>query len=380
MNILHICSDYPNQAIYKNLLSELGLKGISQTVYIPVRDESLVGKNQVENLPNLNFKYALILRSIHRIMFGLKVKTVCDHLKEVIDVSKFDLIHAHFLLSDGEVARRLSVEFGIPFITAVRNTDINTFFTYKPHLRFNASKIIKKAKSVIFLSPSYLQKAKDKFIPGISHNDIESKAKVIPNGIPDMWFENTPRKAPPIQSPPLKLLFVGEFSRNKNLRSIIEVCSDLNSEIKVELTLVGGGGDDYDYILKLINSPENSFCKYVGKVAESDKLIEIYLRNDIFVMPSFAESFGLVYIEAISQGLPIIYTKGEGIDGYFAPNEVGIAVNPHNKSEIKSAIKQIYSNLSSYQVESVQKIAKFNWSEISDTYLNLYTSLIHPSE
>ena len=47
----------------------------------------------------------------------------------------------------------------------------------------------------------------------------------------------------------------------------------------------------------------------------------------VFAMPSIFETFGLVYLEALSQNLPVVYTKGQGIDGMF-DNTVGIGVDP----------------------------------------------------
>ena len=56
-------------------------------------------------------------------------------------------------------------------------------------------------------------------------------------------------------------------------------------------------------------------------------------------MPSSNETFGLVFIEALSQSLPIIYTKGEGIDGYFKDDFIGKAVNSKDNQSIAYAIK-----------------------------------------
>lgn len=55
------------------------------------------------------------------------------------------------------------------------------------------------------------------------------------------------------------------------------------------------------------------FCADLWK----KQLREAFSISDIFVMPSKPETFGLVYVEALSQGLPILYAKGEGFDGYF---------------------------------------------------------------
>ena len=57
-------------------------------------------------------------------------------------------------------------------------------------------------------------------------------------------------------------------------------------------------------------------------------MIPFYKSAHIFVMPSLTETFGIVFIEALSQGLPLIYTKGQGIDGYFPQGFVGYAYNP----------------------------------------------------
>ena len=76
-------------------------------------------------------------------------------------------------------------------------------------------------------------------------------------------------------------------------------------------------------------------------------------------MPSFHETFGLVYIEAMSQGLPIIYTKGEGIDGYFKEATVGYSVNP---KDVKNIVKKI-------------EMIIHNYNKISKIYHNIYTSV-----
>lgn len=68
----------------------------------------------------------------------------------------------------------------------------------------------------------------------------------------------------------------------------------------------------------------------------------------VFAMPSIFETFGLVYLEALSQNLPVVYTKGQGIDGMF-DNTVGIGVDPLSVEEIKNAIKMIYRIISIWQ-------------------------------
>ncbi|HGK7332802.1 TPA: glycosyltransferase [Streptococcus suis] len=58
-------------------------------------------------------------------------------------------------------------------------------------------------------------------------------------------------------------------------------------------------------------------------------------------MPSFHESFGLVYAEAMSQGMPVIYTRGQGFDGQFEEGVVGFSVDCIDEVEISNKIISI---------------------------------------
>jgi glycosyltransferase involved in cell wall biosynthesis len=83
--------------------------------------------------------------------------------------------------------------------------------------------------------------------------------------------------------------------------------------------------------------------KYMPPKSPSE-LIEIYSSQDISVMPSFYESFGLVYAEAMSQGLPVIYTKGQGFDGQFPEGYIGYHVDADSSQNISNGILSVVEN------------------------------------
>ena len=70
----------------------------------------------------------------------------------------------------------------------------------------------------------------------------------------------------------------------------------------------------------------------------------MYRKSDIFTMPSFHETFGLVYVEAISQGLPIIYTKGEEIEDFVEHNKTGLLVKPKDVDSLVKAMDYLLTN------------------------------------
>jgi glycosyltransferase involved in cell wall biosynthesis len=75
------------------------------------------------------------------------------------------------------------------------------------------------------------------------------------------------------------------------------------------------------------------------------------------VMPSKRESFGLVFVEALFAGLPIIYPKGAGVDGYFDGLPFAIAVDPRNPQAIADAMRHVVTQ------EAALKQALARWQE-----------------
>ena len=104
-----------------------------------------------------------------------------------------------------------------------------------------------------------------------------------------------------------------------------------------------------------------------------EELIEIYRQNDIFVMPSFTESFGLVYAEAMSQGLPVIYSRGQGFDGQFSEGEVGYSTDSHSASELAERVLQCMENLEQLSKNAITGARKFNWYDICRKYSEIYS-------
>ena len=100
--------------------------------------------------------------------------------------------------------------------------------------------------------------------------------------------------------------------------------------------------------------------------------VEIYRENDIFVMPSITETFGLVYPEAMSQGLPLIYTRGQGFDGQLEDGKVGYSVDCDNPKEIAERIVDITKEYNQLSSNSIANCNRFSWNNIIDSYEKIY--------
>ncbi|MEX2428333.1 MAG: glycosyltransferase family 4 protein [Bacteroidales bacterium] len=373
MNILHICCNYSTTELYKNVITKLWEKGNYQYVYVPLRDSSLINKNLI-NCDNLDFNFLNILRPYHRILYKLKIAKTTKHLIHTHhDLQKFNVIHAHTLFSDGGVAYNLFKRFSIPYIISVRNTDINIFYRYMVHLREFSFQILKNAKKIIFINPSYKDELINNILPKKYRNIVEEKSEVIPNGISDFWFKNSgikDRNDFEIN----KLLFVGQFTRNKNIIGLINTVTEANKKLMepTYLTLIGKDRNDrYSGRVERLASTSNK-VKIQCRLSNKEELRRFYQISDIYIMISLKETFGLTYIEAMSQGLPVIYTKGQGIDGFFKDGYVGFAVNPKDKEEIIAKIREININYEMISDRCKKAANDFNWNDIANQYLAIY--------
>jgi len=370
--ILHITNDYSGSTVYKNLVGELDNLGIAQVIYTPVKSETSIGKNKTDlKVSSSEIIYSHILnKTTDRIFYRNKIKKIVKDIETKIDLSKIKMIHAHTWYSDGGVAYLLSRKYNMPFIIAIRNTDLNVHYKYLFHHRKFGKKILRKAKSIILIG-NYQKVLFDSYIK--IEDKIKSKLTVVPNGVNSFWIENSKAFIPQKSIDKCKILYVGTFIKRKKLTELQQAIVELSikNNIECELHIVGEGGTQTEMILENIKAYPDLF-KYHGRIAQKEELIRIYRDCHLFVMPSRNETFGLVYVEAMLQGLPILYTDKEGIDGFYE-EKIGEKVSRQaDVIEIQQAILTLIDNYSNYEIPTQKLIENHNWKNIALTYKKIY--------
>ncbi|MFW5886992.1 MAG: glycosyltransferase family 4 protein, partial [Bacteroidota bacterium] len=302
-----------------------------------------------------------------RFFYHYKQNKIYRELIHSCDISGYDLIHSHNLFNGGYVAYKINDVFEIPYVVSVRNTDINTFLKV-PTFKALANNIVKNAAGVIFLSTPYKDIFINKYVKPDIRKCIEEKSSVIYNGLEEFWLKN-PGKAKQLKDKKsINFLCVGKVDKNKNITTAIKAMDILISKgYKAKLTVIGQILDKG--VLKDIK--EHAFCEIIEYLKKED-LIDFYCKSDIYIMPSIHESFGRVYAEAMTQGLPVIYSKGQGFDGLFVDGEIGYAVPSRNPSYISECIEKIIQNYDAISRRCIEKSKQFNWDIISEKLHSFY--------
>lgn len=349
--------------------------GVRQHIYIPARSAIELGQNQPEGLKRTHFRHVNILKPWHRVLFTGKINALFKDVRDNIDLRKIDIVHAHSLFSDGALALRISKEYRIPYIVNVRNTDVNYFLKYRPDLRNLCWDILGQARRIVFVSPCYRDFLSQRLSRQLFER-IESKISILPNGISDFWLQHPPSSFSR-KSEALRIIYVGDFSSNKNIPNLLRASKLLSNSRRVSVTLVGSGGSGEGRVRSMLRSSDYSFVEWLGRVDDREKLLKVYRAHDILVMPSFRETFGIVYVEAMSQGLPVVYSQGQGIDGYFDDGQVGHNVNPHDPMDIRKKIESLFARLPDVQMACVAAAKQFNWEAIVSEYIKYYREAIN---
>ncbi|PTJ01409.1 hypothetical protein BU046_13180, partial [Staphylococcus simulans] len=169
----------------------------------------------------------------------------------------------------------------------------------------------------------------------------------------------------------IQLLYVGRIYSNKNIHRVLNAVREINSKGNyfIKMNVIGKIINEryFEKLKKIID------FNYYG-TKDKEEIKQIMEKMDVFTMPSKSETFGLVYIEAMSQNLPLIYTKNEGIYGYFENGIYGKASDYKSTEEIKQNILFILDNYEYFQKNLQDKdfLDEFKWNEIGKLYNEIY--------
>lgn len=370
MNVLHICNAYQTNALYQKLFKCLSGLGVHQEVLAPGTKKGEFVKDDV--------KVILFKRNkslFYRLLWPLKISRLVSFAQANFSIDQCQLIHAHTLFSDGAVAYSLKKKYDTEYVVAVRNTDLNDYFPL-PFFKQLGHKILLNASSIYLISEANKKQLAD-ILPLRVKDRIWDKVAFLPNGIDDVWLSHI-QKGHQISLDNIRLIYAGDICENKNIHNVVEAIQMEGACKVVSYKAIGLKESDCSkYVLSLKEMEKKVEAFHLIKRCGLNDLMDEFKHADIYIQPSFTETFGLSYIEALTQGLPIIYSKGQGVDGIFRDGEVGYAVNPNSPKDIITKITLIKENYSCIE-KNIEKInfSFYSWDYISQRYYDSYISIM----
>jgi glycosyltransferase involved in cell wall biosynthesis len=170
---------------------------------------------------------------------------------------------------------------------------------------------------------------------------------VVYNGVPEM--PEGARRLRPLPPPVVRLLFVGLLCEDKGIFVFLESLSRLKERrIDFDAQLIGSFSTEniskraQDFVRE---SGISSQVEFLGEL-HGEALVQAYLDADVFCFPSFfaAESFGLVCVEAMRAGLPVVATSWRGIPEVVEDGKTGFIVPPRTVDPLVEALASLILN------------------------------------
>lgn len=283
--------------------------------------------------------------------------------KEVVKKEgKVDLIHCQSSFWAGISANYISKKYNIPLIITEHSSLEKAIYikeSYKPLIKESYL----EADELIAVGNG-LKKEISKFC---GRKDI----KVIHNLIPIENFYISKNKNKNFTF--LSLAFLeGEKGMDTLIRSYAKYLKETDSKL-----LIGGDGSQKDFLIKLCEELEiKNQVEFLG--ALSRKEVSHYMSIcDSFVLASRYETFGVVYIEALASGKPIIGTYNGGAEDIINSKN-GLIVKVDDVDELGNAMKYIMENSNSYNAEDIRIdcIEKFSKEKITNEILEIYNLVL----
>lgn len=274
----------------------------------------------------------LNIPGVRGLMFKKNAKKALENLLKKEDI---DIIHGHYLFPAGAAAVEVGNEHNIKTYVTAHGSDMFELYKSQPLMRSTIRNVLKNADGVFAVSNALRHEIVATGVVGIAE-----KTKISWNSVDINKFNNVAndsfKNENGLSDKPI-VLFVGNLIKRKNVDSLLEAKKIANSDYY--LVIVGDG----PLFKKLNKKVEDENIRDVIFTGSRDDVENIIPSCDVLILPSFSESFGLVLIEALACGKPVIGSDVGGISEIINEN-VGLLVNPKKVSSISKAIDKIISD------------------------------------
>lgn len=366
MNILILSPNYPDEKnIWNGIFFKEQAKALSQIHKIYVVSASVNYKTKISfckykftsyDEKNLYVKQLYIARSLpvyNQINYFL---TSYFFIKKLMKGKKIDIIHCHYSYPIGVLGYMLSRYFKVPYIITEHASKFENRFRSIIHKKL-ALKSLEKADQIISVGNS-LKKEMEKY--------VENSIIIVPNVVDISKF-----KLKKHFNNKINFGFLGGLNDH---RKGLDILFQAISKIKDQnyCLHIGGGGkllNEYKEISSKLNISEK--CRFYGSI-KPNKIPEFFSQLDVFILPSRKESFGVVVIEAMATGIPVIATICGGPEE-IVTKETGILIEKENVEELKEAICYMLINYKKYDNRMICDYVNHNFGV--DHFVNEVTKI-----
>jgi len=330
MNILMVNYEYPpvgggGGVVHEYLATELARKN-----YVAVVTSKFNGQKSYSVRNNVEiFRVPIIWRKDRNAatilsMLSFLPSSLCT-IYRLLKKRRFDIIHSMFAIPSAPSGLLLAKKFGIPHVVSILGGDVyDPTKRLSPHrislLRFVVRKVLEESDLIVGMSTDIIERVQ-------AHYGISKEITLIPHAIERPVFNKKRRQDFGYESDAILLVTVGRLVPRKQVDELLQLTKLLGQNVKL---IVIGDGPEKQNLQDLANTLEISEAvHFVGNVDNETKF-QLLTIADIYVSSTSHEGFGLVFLEAMAAGLPIVSYDNGGHMDFLSDGKTGFLVRLGN--------------------------------------------------
>lgn len=383
MKVLYLTGMYPTPAFPQKgifcheQVKALKKQGIDVDVVVPVTPYDRDHPPKVWEYEGVKIRYIRFFKIPGLFLFE-KIGTFLYWTLRLsgIKLTKYDVIHADVPLPAGYAAMKLSQKYGIPYVIHCHGLDVFLDEDYGANKRYakiapRVDQVYLQANAIVGVSRKTLENVQKRL-------DVASKCHVLYNGVDTEQFHPVEKEA----APGLRVIAVGNLIPLKGHDLSIQAVDNLVTEGYRNLHLDIYGRGEKEEALKALVKEKNltDYVSFKGYVPYSE-VAQAMARSDVFLLPSWYEAIGCVYLEAMASGTVAVGCFENGIDEVIVSGENGFLVKPHSVDDIVAVLKTLYEMSPQQRERMGQKgrqtvLDGFTWEASAKTLIRVYNKLI----
>jgi len=386
VNVLVVSHLYPYPGVNQHLfvhdqcraLRRLGvrLRVVSPTPYTPrvlwfdPRLRRRGGKPPYAVRDGIPTDYPRFLQPPRRILFDRLGDLAYRRVRRLPWIAEggCDLIHAHQALPDGAIAAHLSRDLGVPYVVTLHGVDVNRSLPRGGAVAARTAAVLRGAAAVVVVSDTLARK-----LTGyLSLDDV----RVVENGGP----ADIPPAEPADYLPGRRLvLCAGRLVPGKGFEQVLRALARLQGDHDDLHCVIAGEGALCRRLTALTTELRlDARVHFVGHLEQGD-LLAMMARADVFALPSAPEGFGLVHLEAMTQGTPVIACLDQGPADFIEDGVSGYLVPYGDVDALTGVLSSALADPAAASVvgEAGRSVAaSFTWERNARCMLDIYAEVV----
>jgi len=297
----------------------------------------------------------------------------------------YDIVHSHYWLS-GIVGERLKARWGVPHVTMFHTLaevkSRSRISEWEPDVRFAGEHaIVQQADRIIAAGTD------EKALLVRLYDAAAERVSVVPCGVNlDLFHpvdQREARRALSLRDDDRILLFVGRVEPLKGIDILLGAAAELAVEHDCTVLVAGGDSSAQEGEIAYLRNLAKRYgiadrVRFLGAV-EHERLPLYYSAADVCVVPSFYESFGLVALEAMACGTPVVASRVGGLAGTVRDGETGYLIPWRCPEPFAERIELLLGNEElrrAFGRTAREAVERFRWANVAEQVIGVYRELI----